>query len=259
MSNDNKKTIAYLRVSTVKQLDGAGPDQQRAAISAWAMATSTTENPVMINEFVVDAESGDIEDRTEVIRLKQMAVEGELKLIIVDRLDRFARDSLVSEVLYRFFKLHGVKVIAVAQSFDDSPSGVAMRQMLAVFAQLDKANRISHLRACRKATVARKGTFAGGGVPYGYANKPGTATLELVPGETKLVARTFELSAAGNGLSQIARILTEEGFKTRKGTVIAPMTVSRILAAEEKYRAHEAFGNTKLNEGVKAAQPAVLK
>lgn len=249
----SKKTIAYVRVSTSKQLDGAGPDQQRAAISAWALATGK-----MVDEFVVDSESGDNEDRVEILRLKQLAEAGQLKCIVVDRLDRFARDALVHELLYRWFRDRKVKVVAVAQSFDDSDSGNAMRQMLAVFAQLDKANRISHLKQCRKATVARKGGFGGGVPAYGYESVGG-AKLELVPGESKLVIRTFELRDQGNGFSQIARILNQEGFKTRKGTEIAPMQVYRLLGREKQYRAQSTFNLVKLDEGVKPAQPAVLK
>lgn len=250
----SKKTVAYLRVSTAKQMDGAGPDQQRASISAYALATPNT----MVDEFVVDKESGDIEDRAEIMLLKQRADAGQLKMILVDRMDRFARDQLVSETLYRYFQVRGVKVVAVSQSFDDSASGIAMRQMLAVFAQLDKANRLSHLKQCRKATVARKGSFGGGTPAYGYESVGG-AKLELVPGETKLVARTFELAKMGNGFSQIARVLNEEGFRTRKGTMFAPMQVSRMLAAEKQYKGEAAFSSVKLDEGVKAQQPAVLK
>lgn len=249
----SQKTVAYIRVSTSKQLEGAGPAQQHAAISVWALATRTT-----IDEFVEDAESGDIEDRAEIVLLKARADAGQLKEIIVDRLDRFARDSLVSEVLYRYFKVRGVKVTSISQSFDDSDSGVAMRQMLAVFAQLDKANRLSHLKQCRKATVARKGSFGGGTPAYGYESV-GNAKLELVPGETKLVARVFDLAKLGNGYSQIARVLNEEGFRTRKGTVFAPMQVSRMLASEKQYKGEAPFSSVKLDDGVKPTQPAVLK
>lgn len=248
-----KKTIGYLRVSTVKQLDGAGPDQQRAVISAWALATKT-----MIDEFMVDAANGDNEDRPKILELKEMARKGELECVIVDRLDRFARDALVSELLYRFFKAHDVRVIAVSQSFDDSSGGTAMRQMFAVIAQLDKANRITHLRQCRQATVERHGTFGGGNVPYGYETT-GSGQLKLVPGETKLIIRAFELRDHGNTQSQISAILRQEGFRTRKGTEFTPKQVARILGHEAQYRAKAPFGTKKLDDGVQVAHPAVLK
>lgn len=249
-----KKIVAYVRVSTVKQLDGAGPDQQRNAISSWAIATNT-----MIDEFALDAETGDNEDREEIVRLKEMAVGGKLKTIVVDRLDRFARDMLVSEVLYRFFQKHHVKVVAVTQDFDDNANGVAYRQIMSVFAQLDKANRISHLKQCRKATTAAKGTSCGGITPYGYKAIKGTGQLALVPGEAKLVVRTFELHGNGLNLSEIARLLEQEGFRTRKGTAFAPTQVSRMLQREAVYRSQQPVNHITLDDGVVAAQPAVLK
>jgi site-specific DNA recombinase len=251
-----KKTVAYIRVSTAKQLDGAGPDQQRAAISAWALAGGTTPDTEFT--FMTDAESGDVEDRPAILQLKAMAAKGELQEIVVDRLDRLARDSLVSELLYRYFHSRGVRIVAVSQFFDNSDNGIAMRQMLAVFAQLDKAQRITHLKQCRKAKVARAGSFGGGGTAYGYASA-GNAKLELVPGETRLVARAFELHRLGNNLSQIARLLLGEGFRTRKGTQIAPVQVQRILKHEAQYRGQATFHDVKLEAGVAPTQPAVLK
>lgn len=249
----SQKTIAYIRVSTLKQLDGAGPEQQQASISAWALARG-----VLIDEFARDAESGDEEDREEIFRLKQMAEAGTLGTIVVDRLDRFARDLLVHEKLYKFFRERGVKVVCVSQEFDDSPSGVAMRQMLAVFSQLDKANRIAHLRQCKKAKVASRGTSSGGTPPYGF-ELAGNGKLQLVPGETKLVVRTFELRDRGLGFTEIARLLAEEGFRTRKGTVIAPTQVLRMIDREAVYRSQAPVNHVKLNDGVVPAQPAVLK
>ncbi len=248
------KTIAYIRVSTVKQLDGAGPQQQRNSITEWAVS-----HGARIDEFAIDSESGDVEDRTEIMRLKEMAAAGVLGVLVFDRMDRLARDAYVSETLYRYFVKHGVKVICVQQTIEDSPIGNVIRQVIAAIAQFDKAQRLAHLKACRKATVARKGTFSGGRPPLGYTSAGG-GLLQIDPITAKLVRRVFELRDAGvSSLTDIAAAVTREGFRTSNGRRIEPMQVSRILKREAVYRAQRVITNVVLEAQTTPQQPAVLK
>ncbi len=129
---------------------------------------------------------------------------------------------------------------------------------MAVFAQLDKSNRVQHLKACRRATVARKGTSSGGTAPYGYEVVSGTGTFVVAAGEAKLVKRVFELRDMGLNLSETARQLNAENYRTRVGTYLTPVQVSRLLRRESVYRCLEPVNRVKLDAGVVPAQPAVL-
>lgn len=249
----NKKTVAYIRVSTSRQLEGEGPQQQQRDIMAWALNTST-----LIDEWVIEDETGTKEDREEIVRLKAMAIEGNLGTLVLTQMDRLGRDAAVSLSLYRDFTKLGVKVIFVKQDFGDNSSGRFMMTVHAGMAQWVKEDLIERMKKNKRIAVARHGTFAGGTMPYGYA-PAGSGKLKLVPGETKLIVRTFELRDNGNTQSQIARILREEGFRTRKGTEFTPKQVARILGHEAQYRSDAVFSRQKLDDGVQAAHPAVLK
>lgn len=254
-----KKLVAYIRVSTSRQLDGQGPQQQQRDIMAWALTAVDCEGkPVMIDRWVIEDETGTKEDREEILKLKEQARAGELGTLVLTQMDRLGRDAAVSLSLYRDFTRLGVKVIFVHQDFDDNSSGRAMLGFNAVMAQWVKEDLIERMKKNKRIAVARHGTFAGGTMPYGYA-PAGNGKLKLVPGETKLIVRTFELRDNGNTQSQIARILREEGFRTRKGTEFTPKQVARILDHEAQYRGDAVFGDRKLDDGVQAAHPAVLK
>ena len=72
-----KKTVAYIRVSTTRQLDGEGPQQQTRDIMAWALNTNS-----LIDQWVTEDETGTIADREEILKLKEQARAGELGTLV---------------------------------------------------------------------------------------------------------------------------------------------------------------------------------
>jgi site-specific DNA recombinase len=249
----SKKNIAYVRVSTTAQLEGNGPGQQLADIMAWAKMTGTE-----IDEVVEEDETGTIEEREQIMLLKARAARGEIRKIIVSQSSRLGRKMWVAEKLWEDFEALDVEMISATEKFDNSPMGIAMRQMASVFAQLNKADMLMRMRTCRRVAVARKGTYMGGNEPYGYS-AAGRGQLDVVKPEAVLVARTFELAGLGLTMAGVARLLDEEGFRTRKGTRIAPMQVWRLLQREAVYRGQDTINDVQREPGVKPAQPAVLK
>lgn len=249
----SKQTVAYIRVSTSRQLEGEGPQQQQRDIMAWALNTS-----IMIDRWVIEDETGTIAEREEILKLKDEAREGRLGTLVITQMDRLGRDAGVSLTLFREFKDLGVKIIFVHQDYGDNSSGRAMLGFNAVMAQFMKEDLIDRMTKNKRIARARHGTFSGGQVPYGYEVN-GRGKLTLVPHETKLIIRIFDLRDCGNTQTQITKILNTEGFTTRKGTPFIPKQVARILENEPQYRGQAAFGNVELDAGVAPAHPAVLK
>lgn len=245
------KTIAYTRVSTERQTEGNGVDQQRASIMAWAMVT-----PATIDEWCDESESGMLLEREKIQGLLERARRGEFSRLVIDRVDRLGRDLIVFETLYRAFTAAGIEVVAVKEKLDNSPHGNFTRLIFAGLAQLQRAEWLGRMKTCKSNAVTRSGKF-GGGIPYGYRSV-GDGKLEVDPKTASLVRRVFELSAAGLGLKRIASELDSEGYRTLKGTRLTGVQVGRILARRAVYDGSAPIQHVALQPGVKPLQPELI-
>lgn len=246
------RTVGYLRVSTERQTDGAGLDQQKASITAWAEASG-----VVIDEWASDSETGMVVEREEIQRILGAARLGAVRRLVVDRMDRLGRKLVVIEALYEDFTKAGVEICCVQQPLGAGHNGAMVRQINAAVAQYQRAELLSHMRKCKIQTIARKGTYGGGGAPYGYVSL-GNGRLGVDPRGAELVVRAFHHRACGLSLTSIVTALDAEGFRTKKGTRLHPMQVSRILAREDVYRGLKPVHNVTLEDGVKPQHPGVL-
>ena len=126
---------------------------------------------------------------------------------------------------------HGGRVIAcdqseVAHDDPDDPMRTAMRQMMGVFAQLERGMIVARLRRGRQVKKA-SGGYAQGRPPYGYRAEAGA--LVPVDEEQAAIIRARQLSKRGKSLRQIAEILGQEGHHPRTGHTWHPPMVARLL------------------------------
>ena len=231
----DRLTVAYLRVSTDGQEQGNGLDVQRQHIAAFVAANGQT-----VDRWIQDVESGAKENREGLAELRDLVNAGEVGTVLVYRLDRLARDVVLSETLHRELSTRA-KVVSVSESFGEGFTGNLMRQIVAAFAEYERAVIAARLKGGRKQAAAKKGTFSGGlGVlgyrPTGTKVNPGRGELVLVDSEAEAVRIIFRLRAEGLTLKSIAGELNGRGLRTFKGAEFSPTHVHRVLARETFYR-----------------------
>lgn len=242
--------IAYLRVSTEAQTELNGLEQQRRSICAFAAASGMT-----IDEWVTDDQSGTTEDREGI---QQLLSRDNPFTLVFDRIDRLGRTLLVSESLFAKFSARGVRMVCVTQKLDDGPIGQLTRQIMGAFAEYQRSELLARLAQCKRAAKAKRGTYGGGTVAYGY-HTVGGGQLSADPCTVRLVRRTHELGKQPEAtLRAIAASLEAEGFRTRKGTIIQANQVKRILDRKEVYEGTQNFGNVPLDVGVTPMHEAIL-
>jgi site-specific DNA recombinase len=211
-----KKAFGYIRVSGESQVEGDGPVRQRKAIEAYAKSNGIR----VVQWFVEEAVSGTVEskDRPAFSEMLVALLSNGVRTVLVEHLDRLARDVFVQEGTIKLFKEKSLELISVKQPdlCSDDPNRVAMRQMMGVFAQLDRANIVLKLRAARQRSRAKNGRCEGR-KPFG--------TRE---GENVVLHRMKELATTMT-YKQIADTLNAEGSTTRTGGRWFPGTVYNIL------------------------------
>jgi DNA invertase Pin-like site-specific DNA recombinase len=227
------RLVAYLRVSSIGQMDGYGLDVQRKHVRAWAKANGHR----IVAEYVDGGVSGatDADDRPGLVEaLKELRKPPSAEGLICGKLDRLARKLTVQEAILSLIWREGGKVFTaedgeVLQDDPDDPMRSAIRQVQGVFAELDRKTVAKRLRDGRKAK-AEAGKHANGVYPYGSQGigKGRERDAGEHPEEQAVVGRIVELRTAGESYRAICAALEAEGVAPRKATAWSPMTVRNI-------------------------------
>jgi DNA invertase Pin-like site-specific DNA recombinase len=162
---------------------------------------------------------------------------GDVKEVIVTRLDRLARDTMLSLWLMKEIKKLGVELVSIAEPGRwEDPTQKLLLTMVAAFAEFEKSLITSRLSSGRR-TKARQGGYAGGKAPIGYKAERGDKALTLDEEKASTVMRVFELRDAkpNASLKMIADILNSEGYTTKEGKQFHAMQVKRILDRKAFY------------------------
>jgi DNA invertase Pin-like site-specific DNA recombinase len=149
-----------------------------------------------------------------------------VRTIIVEKLDRVARDLMVQEAAIADIQKHGFTLISVAEPdlMANDPTRVLMRQLMGAVAQYDKSHIVVKLRGARMRKKAKEGRCEGR-KPYGFYE-----------GEAAVIDRMKALREQGLGYDRIAAKMNTEGLATRSRGRWHGVMVNRILSAERKRR-----------------------
>jgi DNA invertase Pin-like site-specific DNA recombinase len=216
----NTKAFAYMRVSHRTQVDGDGFPRQLTAIRSYAQAHDYTLSHVYREEGV--SGTTELENRPALQDLLTALYSNGVHTVIIEKLDRLARDLMVQETIIADFRKKGIELVSVAEPdlCSNDPSRVLVRQIFGAIAQYEKAMLVMKLAGARQRVKARDGRCEGD-KPYGAHPK--------YPGEPEVIEQIRALRGQGMGLDSIAVRLNDEGVNSRRGVKWYPMTVSWVL------------------------------
>lgn len=203
-----QKAVGYIRVSDKSQINGDGFPRQIKAITDYAQAN----NLEIIKIYREKGVSGTLRDRPA---LTEMLLSFEdnpdvIETIVIERVDRLARDLMIQENLLHDLGKHGVSVISTTDGdlLDDDPTRKLVRQVLGAIAEYDKTMLVLKLQAARDRKRKETGKCEG---QKGY--------LETHP---ELIDRIKKLRRKPRGgkrlsLKKTLKALQDEGWKTSQG------------------------------------------
>jgi len=205
-------------------VEGDGFPRQRETVARYAQAAGLE----LVGEYRDEGVSGtkDLDDREGLSDLLAHIRANGVRVVLVERADRLARDLIVGELILNQFRDLGVKVIAADSGTeltagDNDPTRILIRQVLGAVAQFEKAVIVSKLKAARARVRRAKGRCEG--------RKPFGAR----PGEADVVALIQKLRRKPRGgerlsFAAIATKLNADGIMSRSGKPWAPETVRKI-------------------------------
>jgi DNA invertase Pin-like site-specific DNA recombinase len=224
------RIVAYVRVSSARQEESFGPEVQRSAIRKWSSA-----NGHQVIAWQSDAITGtsELASREGWREAAALVKRGKACGVVVARLDRLARDVMVQEYLLRNLSDFGGVLFSARESENEllngeskDPSRKLIRTILGAVSEYDREMVSDRLSAARHAKAAGGG-YAHGALPYGYRSQGGK--LVPVAAEQKALAKMRLLAGQGVPNREIARVLTAEGYPTKRGGQWCAATVGRII------------------------------
>lgn len=235
MENTSKmrRAFGYVRVSSVGQggEERDGIPRQKAAIRKHAAV-----NNIRIVQWFEDTVSGkkDLENRPALQEL-MTALHGDgTKLVLIEKLDRLARDLMIQESIIGDFRRNEFELVSVTEPdmCSDDPTRKLLRQMLGAFAEYECTMISLKLKGARLRAASKRGaSYVEGRVPFGYrvVRHDGVPVRVPEPTEQTTIARMKQLRDEGVSLANIAMKLTAEGRKARAGTKWYEKQVARVL------------------------------
>lgn len=219
--------VAYLRVSGASQVEGNGFDRQEQACRAYAI----NHNLSLTELFREEAVSGTtaIEERPAFQELVAYMLDQGIKTLLVERLDRLARELAIQQQLIMYLAAKELQLIScdtgenITEAVMADPMRRAMVQIQGIFAELDKSMIVAKLRKGRERTKTLTGRCEGR-KPYGYDPKS--------PQEHYVLAAMLDLRKAGTQFQDIAAHLNAKSLATRSGEPWRGTTIAKIVRRE---------------------------
>lgn len=216
---------AYIRISSEEQVGNYSVEAQKRAIQAWIQA----QDGQLVQLYVDEAQSGRTLERPDFQKMRQDARKGKFDALVVHKFDRFSRnrtDALAIKSLLRYD--YNVKVYSVTEPSEDSDGaiGALIEGIMESVAEWYSRNLAAEVAKGRREKVNQG--YHNCQAPFGYVRDG----KRLVPAVDELpgLKMAFEAYATGNyGYADIARLLTENGHRSKSGRPFSKDTIRDIL------------------------------
>lgn len=212
------KVAIYTRVSTEDQArEGSSLEVQREFLEVFAKREGwKVYYPEPGKIYVDDGVSGNLAKRPALNRLLIDARRKKFDIVVVYKIDRFARNNRLMLNLVEELDGMGIGFKSATESFDTvTAAGKMALSMLGTVAQFERDRIIERVFPGMIKGVERGNWQGARYAPFGYNYNKEKKLLEVVPQEAKIVKAIYTMYLSGQSTPQIAGHLYQKSYKTR--------------------------------------------
>ena len=227
MDNKPLRVACYARYSTNMQREESIFAQLRAmkkfcADNGWKI----------VGEYVDEAYSATTDKRPQFQQMIEDSNKREFDIVLVHKLDRFARNRYDSSLYKQKLRKNGVKLCSVLERLDSSPESILLEGLLESINEFYSANLARESMKGMKEN-AYKCLFNGGCPGLGY-DIDDSQRYVINEHEAKAVVLIFSMYLCDYSYQQIADALNADGFLTKIGKPFSRNSFTEIIR-NEKY------------------------
>ena len=245
-----KKTAAiYARVSSERQKEEGTIASQTALLLEYAK-----DHELRVpSEWIFEDEgySGATLARPGLERLRDLAAEGQIEVVLIYAPDRLSRKYAYQVLLTEEFCRHGVETIFLKSAAAETPEERLMLQFQGMIAEYERAQIAERTRRGKRHRAKAGCVNVLCGAPYGYRyirkSEHSQAYYEVMEAPAEVVRKIFawytqELLSIG----AIARRLNEERIPTRSGRGLWERSTVWGMLRNPAYQGSACFGKTEI-------------
>lgn len=244
------KAVIYARYSSDSQREESIEGQLREC-KEYAQRNNIT----ILSTYIDRALSAKTDNRPDFQRMIKDSAKGLFDIVLVWKLDRFARNRYDSAHYKSILKKNGVKVVSAKEAIAEDSTGILLESLLEGYAEFYSVDLSEKIHRGQKDN-ALKGLNNGGGIPLGYLLGK-NQRLELDPLTAPVVLEIFTRYAEGETVRAIVESLNERGFQTKKNKPYCVGSFNAILK-NRKYIGEYKYQDVVIPGGVPAIVPIDL-
>jgi len=246
-----KKAAIYARVSSQSQKEEETIDSQVDALKLYALENSYSVNERLV--FLDNGVSGATLQRPGLDELRDMVKFEPIEAVLIYAPDRLSRTYTHQLILIEEFRKHGVRVCFMKNPpTTNTPEEQMFLHFQGIFAEYERALILDRSRRGRIYKAKKGDPSIIPSLPYGYRKikREGHASVVIEEEEAKVVKEIFRLYIYESySLSEVARIITMNGTKPRKGGSSWDSSTIRDILKNHTYLGTSYFGKTERCEG----------
>ena len=240
----------YARVSSEQQREEKTIASQTTSLIAFARSHDL-EVPA---EWVFEDEgySGATLERPGLERVRDLAAEGQIQVVLIYSPDRLSRKYAYQILLIEEFARQGVETLFVKAPQGDSAEDQLLVQFQGMIAEYERAQILERSRRGKRHRAQAGEVSVLGGAPYGYrylrktADTPAAYVVE--ESEARVVVWVYEMyTVDGLSIAEITRRLNAAGIPTRNRNARWERSVVWAMLRNPAYRGAACFGKTRIS------------
>jgi DNA invertase Pin-like site-specific DNA recombinase len=242
------KAVIYARYSSSEQREESIEGQLREC-----KEYAERHNMTIVGTYLDRALSARTDDRPEFQKMIRDSAKKQFDVVLVWKLDRFARNRLDSATYRAILKRNGVNVVSAKENIAEGPEGIILEAMLEGMAEYYSAELSVKVKRGQKEN-ALKCKANGGNIPFGYIINS-ERYYETDPLTAPIVLEIFTRYADGQTVKEISEELNSRGvFKGTKHKYTNKASMHNLLK-NRRYIGEYKYGDIVTPGGMPAIVP----
>jgi site-specific DNA recombinase len=248
----------YARVSSEQQREANTISSQTASLIEFAQGHDLEVPKEWV--FEDDGYSGATLERPGLERVRDLAAEGQIQVVLAYAPDRLSRKYAYQILLIEELARNGVETLFIKAPQGSSAEDQLLVQFQGMIAEYERTQILERSRRGKRHRAQSGEVSVMSGAPYGYRYVRKTdeapAAYAVLEGEARVVERIYEMyTVEGLSIGEITRRINAEGIPTRKASARWERSTVWAVLRNSAYRGVACFGKTRASARTRVIRP----
>ncbi len=248
----------YARVSSEQQREANTIASQTTSLIEFAQGHDLEVPKEWV--FEDDGYSGATLERPGLERVRDLAAEGQIQVVLAYAPDRLSRKYAYQILLIEELARHGVETLFIKAPQGSSAEDQLLVQFQGMIAEYERAQILERSRRGKRHRAQAGEVSVMSGAPYGYRYVRKTdeapAAYAVLEAEARVVERIYEMyTVEGLSIGEITRRINAQGIPTRKASARWERSTVWAVLRNSAYRGVACFGKTRASARTRVIHP----